>query len=152
MDRRRRVPFGRGVCNVNLYGPGRNRVFLRDRKATEGNGDRKGILAALMRREGQGIDVEMRSMIDSKVARSLAKAIDEAGIRPSQKSRRIGDYVLGDLIADGPGYQDRLAEHVSIKNDFPTSPLLYGSGCRERRRSQPKKTGRSSRIRDCSIV
>ena len=132
-----------------LIGPGRNRVFLRDRKATEGNSERKGILAALMRREGQGIDVEMRSMIDSKVARSLAKAIDEAGIRPSQTSRRIGDYVLGDLIADGPGYQDRLAEHVSIKNDFRRVRFYSVAGAEnEEDRSRRKRAA----VREYEIV
>ncbi len=30
----------------------------------------------------------------------------------------MGDYILGDLIADGPGYQDRLGKHVSIENTF----------------------------------
>src|SRR6056297_2080762 len=104
--------------HCDLTGPAANRVFLKDRKASESQKERKGILAALMRREGQGIDPELRSTIDTKVARALAKAIDDSGIRPSQKSRRIGDFVLGELIADGPGYQDRIAEHVSVKNDF----------------------------------
>ena len=34
--------------------------------------------------------------------------------RPSQQARRVGDYVLGELLADGPGYQDWLAEHTSL--------------------------------------
>ncbi|HUG69267.1 MAG TPA: NERD domain-containing protein, partial [Pirellulaceae bacterium] len=104
--------------HCDLTGSARSRVFQKDRKASESQPERKGILAALLRREGQGIDPNQRSAIDTKVARAIAKAIDESGIRPSQKSRRIGDYVLGDLIADGPGYQDRLATHVSLQNDF----------------------------------
>jgi serine/threonine protein kinase len=44
--------------------------------------------------------------------------MEQAGIRPSQRSRRVGDYVLGDLIADGPGYQDRLAKHASFDNVY----------------------------------
>ena len=44
--------------------------------------------------------------------------MEQAGIRPSQRSRRVGDYILGDLIADGPGYQDRLAKHASFDNVF----------------------------------
>lgn len=104
--------------HCDLTGPAANRVFLKDRKASESQNERNGILAALMRREGQGIDPDLRSTIDTKVARAISKAIDDSGIRPSQKSRRIGDFVLGELIADGPGYQDRIAEHVSVKNDF----------------------------------
>lgn len=98
----------------DLTGPAANRVFLKDRKATDKLPERNGILKALLNREGQGIDPDLRSTIDSKVARAIAKAIDDAGIRPSQRSRRVGDYVLGDLIADGPGYQDRLAKHVAF--------------------------------------
>ena len=102
--------------HCDLTGPAGNRVFLKDRQASETQKERNGILAALLRREGQGIDPNRRSAIDAKVARAIGKAIDESGIRPSQKSRRIGDYVLGDLIADGPGYQDRLAKHVAFED------------------------------------
>ena len=35
----------------------------------------------------------------------LTQALEQAGIRPSQQARRVGDYVLGELLADGPGYQ-----------------------------------------------
>ena len=44
--------------------------------------------------------------------------MEQVGIRPSQRSRRIGDYILGDLIFDGPRYQDRLAKHASFDNVF----------------------------------
>lgn len=60
--------------HCDLTGPAANRVFLKDRKASDSQKERKGILAALMRREGQGIDPELRSTIDTKVARALAKA------------------------------------------------------------------------------
>lgn len=102
--------------HCDLSGPAKSRVFQKDRPASDSQKERKGILAALLRREGQGVDSNLRSTIDAKVARSIAKAIDESGIRPSQKSRRIGDYVLGELIADGPGYQDRLAKHVAFED------------------------------------
>jgi hypothetical protein len=71
-----------------------------------------------MNREGPGIDSGLRYPIDSAVAKALSRAIEQAGIRPSQRSRRVGDYVLGDLIADGPGYQDRLAKHASFEDVF----------------------------------
>jgi serine/threonine protein kinase len=102
----------------DLTGPARNRVFIKDRPADEHHPERKGILAALINRDGQGIDPDLRTTIDIKVAKALSRAMEQAGIRPSQRSRRIGDYVMGDLIADGPGYQDRLAKHPSFDNDF----------------------------------
>ena len=102
----------------DLTGPARNRVCLKDRAADGHHAERKGILAALINRVGQGIDPDLRTTIDITVAKALSRAMEQAGIRPSQRARRIGDYVLGDLIADGPGYQDRLAKHPSFDNDF----------------------------------
>jgi len=102
----------------DLTGPARNRVCLKDRPADEHHPERKGILAALINRDGQGIDPDLRTTIDIKVAKALSRAMEQAGIRPSQRSRRVGDYVLGELIADGPGYQDRLAKHPSFDTDF----------------------------------
>ena len=96
----------------DLTGIARNRVLLKD------TDDRKGILAALTSRIGPGIDPDPRGTIDIRVAKALSRAMEQAGIRPSQRSRRIGDYVLGDLLFDGPGYQDRLAKHPSFENVY----------------------------------
>src|SRR5947199_2102987 len=102
----------------DITGPARNRVLLKDRPADAHHPERKGILAALINRDGPGIDPTLRSAIDIRVAKAISRAMEQAGIRPSQRSRRVGDYVLGDLIADGPGYQDRLAKHASFDNVF----------------------------------
>ncbi len=101
-----------------LQGPARNRVLLRDREATEHGPERPGIIAALMNREGPGIDPQLRGQIDTKLARALSRAVEQAGIRPSQKSRRVSDYLLGELLSEGPGYQDRLARHCSFENVY----------------------------------
>jgi serine/threonine protein kinase len=101
-----------------LTGTARNRVLLKDRQDSDSSAEGQGILAALLNRQGPGIESENRSLIDIKVAKSLSRAMEQAGIRPSQKSRRVGDYILGELLADGPGYQDRLAKHASFENVF----------------------------------
>ena len=36
------------------------------------------------------------------VPRTDSIAMDQAGIRPSQKSRRVGDYILGQLLYESP--------------------------------------------------
>ena len=102
----------------DLTGNARNRVLLKDRAKTETRPEQKGILAALINRDGPGIDPDPRGTIDITVAKGLSRAIEQAGVRPSQRSRRMGDYILGDLIFDGPGYQDRLAKHPSFENVF----------------------------------
>ncbi|MGM0490406.1 MAG: BREX system serine/threonine kinase PglW [Planctomycetota bacterium] len=102
----------------DLSGPALNRVLLKDRPVETSQPARKGILAALLNRDGPGIDPNACSKIDDKVAKALARAIEQAGIRPSQRSRRVGDYILGELLADGPGYQDRLGKHASFEDVY----------------------------------
>ncbi len=102
----------------DLTGNARNRVLLKDRPKTDTRPEQKGILAALINRDGPGIDAELRGVIDIKVAKALSRAMEQAGIRPSQRSRRVGDYILDELIFDGPGYQDRLGKHASFDNVF----------------------------------
>jgi len=96
----------------DLSGPALNRVLVKDRESKDG------ILAALLNRKGPGIEPDSRSLIDSKVAKAISRAVEQCGIRPSQRTRRVGDYILGELLVDGPGYQDRLAKHVQLPNDL----------------------------------
>jgi hypothetical protein len=92
--------------------------FCADLPATESQPERPGIMAALLNRQGPGISPENRGSVDASLARIVSRAIEQAGIRPSLKSRRIGDYVLADLLGEGPGFQDRLAQHSGFDNVF----------------------------------
>jgi hypothetical protein len=47
------------------------------------------------------------------VVRSLTRAIEQAGIRPPGRGRRIGDYELGELLTEGENWQDFVAQHTS---------------------------------------
>ncbi len=44
--------------------------------------------------------------IDKPMAKRIAAALEQAGVRPAQRRRQVGDLELGELIDDGPGYQD----------------------------------------------
>ena len=50
--------------------------------------------------------------------RAVAHAMEQAGIRPSQGARRVGDFVLDHLIFDSPtgAYQDWAAKHAAIES------------------------------------
>jgi serine/threonine protein kinase len=50
-------------------------------------------------------------VVDRPLAAALAAALEQAGIRPSQQRRRVGDLELGELIDEGVGYQDFGAVH-----------------------------------------
>src|SRR5262249_28148203 len=82
----------------DLTGLARNRVCLTDRGGDDPRGGRPGILAAMLQRKVGGIETVCRTVIDAKVARALTRAMNEAGIRPSQREWRVGDYVLGNLL------------------------------------------------------
>lgn len=49
--------------------------------------------------------------IDRPTARDVVRAIDELGIRPRKGRAFVGPYELGEVLQDGPAYQDRVAQH-----------------------------------------
>ena len=52
--------------------------------------------------------------IDRPLARAFARAMEQAGIRQSQRRRRVADYVLRDLLLETDAWQDWEAEHVTV--------------------------------------
>jgi serine/threonine protein kinase len=48
--------------------------------------------------------------------KALAKALAEAGIRPSNKHRTVGEYRLLKLLREGESYQDWLGQHISVES------------------------------------
>ena len=51
------------------------------------------------------------------MAKALSRAMQEAGIRRSQRSKRVGDYRLDELLFEGPNYQDWTARHAAIDRE-----------------------------------
>jgi len=76
-----------------------------------GSIDDDGIAGAL----ANGIATRGATTVDAQQARAIARGLNEAGIRPSNKHRQVGDYRLGKLLAEGEGFQDWEAQHVSIE-------------------------------------
>ena len=75
-----------------------------------GSLDDPGIVGAL----SNGITTRASTPVDAAQARAIGRAVIEAGIRPSNKHRRVGDYQLNKLMAEGEGFQDWDASHVSV--------------------------------------
>jgi serine/threonine protein kinase len=75
-------------------------------------------MAALKFRKVGGLTEGFEQVIDRPSAGAISRAMEQAGIRPSQKSRRVGDFVLGRLLFDSPTgtYQDWEATHSTITN------------------------------------
>ena len=90
----------------------RDWVHLRDTGA--GRDERPGIVAALTR---HSIGTPVRTQPDRPTAKAVSRAMQEAGIRPSQRARRVGDYRLDELLLEGPNYQDWTARHAAIDGE-----------------------------------
>jgi serine/threonine protein kinase len=99
-----------------LQGTARYRVCLRDREKASDRPARPGIIAAIKRRECPGLDPNPRGTCDRPLARMISQAMEQAGVRPSQRHRKVSDYVLDQLIGEGPGYQDWQATHARLPN------------------------------------
>ena len=76
-----------------------------------------GIIPALLRRESSGLVKLTGTVINTPIARAVIQAIDQARIRHSQRERRVGDYVLSNLIEENLLLccQDFAAEHPTTK-------------------------------------
>ena len=100
------------TVSLRLTGNAEHHVALRD-------GDKRpGIMAAIRRRECPGLKVFEHQVVNRPQIKALSQALEQAGIKPSQKSRRVGDYVLEELLFDSPlgSYQDWRARHVTMES------------------------------------
>ena len=86
-----------------LAGTARSGTYQRGQPDSEAD---PGIIGALQNGSGGsgGIRETQASHVNPQHARVLARAMAEAGIRPSNKHRQVADYQLGALLAEGPSY------------------------------------------------
>jgi serine/threonine protein kinase len=94
--------------DCQLQGNARFHVCLRDLPS------RPGIMAAIKRRDCPGLSEKPRGTFDRPMAKAVSRAVEQIGIKPSQRSRRVGDYELHELLDEGPGFQDFLGRHVGL--------------------------------------
>lgn len=99
---------------LNLHGPQVNGVCLRDRD----DGSVPGILGAIARRDAPGLRSYQRPPITKDQIRAFITGVEQVSLRPVQKVRKAGDYVLNELFHDSPlgTYQEWLGHHVRIKS------------------------------------
>jgi len=121
--RRHRVPYVEPVVFLSslslrceLGKAARTGVYLSRESEREAQLDIVTVLAGRPppERGGPGVDSQR---IDRTLSKAIERAIDQAGIRPSQRRRRVGDYALKRLILETDVYQDWEAVHAS----FPKS-------------------------------
>jgi serine/threonine protein kinase len=98
-----------------LQGSAATSVCLRDADAQGDRPARPGIMAAIRRREAPGLKSFDSPPLNRPIIRAFAQAMEQAGIRPIQRSRRVGDFILERLLLESPtgAFQDWLARHAS---------------------------------------
>lgn len=122
-----RVPFVEPLVflsapqlQCNLTGTGRYKVCLRDRddasaSSVSAQQASSGIMAAIRQRNCPGLEqLTGRPPLDRPTAKLIARAIEEAGIRQSNRQRRVSDYILDEQIDEGPAFQDWVAHHATL--------------------------------------
>lgn len=111
-----RVPYveplvflsNRGV-QCRLEGPARTGVYLRSDTERDGNPSITQILSGEKDTGGPG------ARIDAPLSRGIARALESAGIRPTQSHRQVGDYTLESLLNETDVFQDWEAKHVRFE-------------------------------------
>ncbi|RYF46271.1 MAG: NERD domain-containing protein, partial [Cytophagaceae bacterium] len=90
-------------------------VTFRDSENPAEKTTRPGIIGAIKRRECPGLRQHDAPPVNRPLIKAITQAMEQAGIKPSQKTRKVGDFILDDLVFDSPTglYQDWLAHHVS---------------------------------------
>ncbi len=71
---------------------------------------------ALVRHKFPGSPPDWRAEpINTPLRNALLEAAKQIGLRARKARELVGSYELGQVIAEGPGYQDRVAEHQSVQ-------------------------------------
>jgi len=73
---------------------------------------RKGLVDAIKHHTFPGSGGGERQRINSPQMKAVAHALDTIGVRASKGVARVGAYELGPILEEGPGYQDRAAQHA----------------------------------------
>ncbi|MBK8939667.1 MAG: protein kinase [Polyangiaceae bacterium] len=109
---------------------------------------RKDFVRAVQFAEFPGADPHRRrARIDRPLAGEIAEVLKSLGIRKSEGARRVGPYQLGELLEEGPGYQDHLGQHERLKElqRRARSYLVAQSATAERRDQLRRAAEREAR-------
>jgi serine/threonine protein kinase len=97
----------------DLSGAARSGVYLRQEHERQGVPDVIAVLTGTAEPTSRG-DGSRPPPIDRRLSQAISRAIEQAGIRPSQRAQRVGDYRLERLLWETAAYQDWEATHVAL--------------------------------------
>jgi serine/threonine protein kinase len=147
---RQRMPYVEPVVflshqntQLRLSGAARTGVYLRKEAERDGTPDILSLLAGEVDQAGPGTAAGNR--IDAPLSRALARALSDAGVRPTQRHRQVGDYVLGALLLETDVYQDWEATHTRFASSrrririYPNALQSSETSRAERRRAAERE-------------
>ncbi len=70
-----------------------------------------GVVAALKNPTTVGL---RGNAVNKPLSRQISQALDQAGMKPSNRGRKVGDWDLGALLDEGPGWQDFAASRPKM--------------------------------------
>ena len=89
-------------------------VCVRENRKDVGKGQISGILSAMTTGDVVGTTRDRTSDVRRRDVPGIVRTI-QAVVQPGSRRERVGDYRLEDLIEEGSGYQDRVAQHQTQK-------------------------------------
>jgi serine/threonine protein kinase len=84
------------------------RVVLRGQP---GRPNDAGVIGTLLRADELGFG--RPGAVDAAAARQITRALEQAGVRPAGRGRRVGDYELELTLGEGENWQDFAARHTA---------------------------------------
>lgn len=121
--------------DCRLHAVGRTAVAGRDPEPTPGQAAVQtafeplpGIIAALK----DPTVVNLRaSAINKPTSKRISDAIEQAGLKPANRGRKAGDWELGELIDEGPGWQDFVGTRPRVDSTRRIRIYLAGAATTE---------------------
>lgn len=120
---RNAIPFIEAVVflsaedlHFELKGNATQRLCLRQRVSIGNSETVPDVMGVIKRRECSGLPEHPRGNHNKPTLKLVSQALQQAGIRQSNRSRKVSDYELEKLIDEGPGYQDWQARHTTLEN------------------------------------
>lgn len=135
-----RVPFIQAAiflsapdCTLKLDDIARQHIYLRP------DADRKGEFSITDVINGRASEADNRPRLGRDTERATVRAMDEIGLRKPSGDKRVGDYVLTQLLGENDRYQDWEIQHAQVDSDrkrariFPHAQQASDADKRERK-------------------
>lgn len=97
-------------------GTGDTRVFFQDGQKAKGGVPLPGIVEYLAAPDPVALREGAAARVDGRISRDFHRLMQRVGIERARKYQKVGDFDLKSPLDEGPGWQDWLAEHSTVRD------------------------------------